>query len=194
MGGHERVPTAAHLRSWAGGRCRRNNVTGGKRRSAKTNRGQTVWLGDILSECAWSASRTRDTYLAAQYWRLSRRIGQEEGRGRRWALHPRHLLHLLPTTSTTTTSAATTSPGVLHCRHQDRLCNSSKISATGSASRRSLRERHLANSSLILLTGSLRGPRPATAVPVKPSRGPSNAILAICTWRCITHTQRAESV
>jgi transposase len=69
-------PTAAHLASWAG-RCPGNNVTGGKRRSGKTNRGN-VWLGDILSECAWSASRTRDTYLAAQYWRLSRRIGKKK--------------------------------------------------------------------------------------------------------------------
>jgi transposase len=27
---------------------------------------------------AWSASRSRDTYLAAQFWRLSRRIGKKK--------------------------------------------------------------------------------------------------------------------
>src|SRR5205823_7068883 len=55
-------PTASHLASWAG-RCPGNNVTGGKRRSGKTNNGN-VWLGDVLTECAWSASRARDTYLS----------------------------------------------------------------------------------------------------------------------------------
>lgn len=68
-------PTAAHLASWAG-RCPGNNVTGGKRRSGKTNNGN-VWLGDVLTECAWSASRARDTYLAAQFWRFARRIGRK---------------------------------------------------------------------------------------------------------------------
>jgi len=54
-----------------------NNITGGKRRSGKTTKGN-VWLGDILNQCAWSAARSRNTYLSAQYWRLSRRIGKEK--------------------------------------------------------------------------------------------------------------------
>jgi len=29
-------------------------------------------------QCAWSAARTRDTYLAAQFWRLARRIGKKK--------------------------------------------------------------------------------------------------------------------
>ena len=69
-------PTAAHLCSWAG-ICPANNVTGGKRRSAKINRGNR-WLGEILNQCAWSAAHSRDTYLAAQFWRFARRIGKKK--------------------------------------------------------------------------------------------------------------------
>ncbi len=69
-------PDAAHLASWAG-RCPGNNVTGGRRRSGKTRRG-SVWLGDTLTECAWAAARTRETYLGAQFWRLARRIGKKK--------------------------------------------------------------------------------------------------------------------
>jgi transposase len=69
-------PTAGHLASWAG-RCPGNNRTGGKRRSGKSTKGNR-WLGEVLIECAWAAARSRDTYLAAQYWRLARRIGKKQ--------------------------------------------------------------------------------------------------------------------
>jgi transposase len=69
-------PTAAHLASWAG-RCPGNNVTGGKRRSGRPTPGNR-WLADMLTECAWAAARSRDTYLAAQFWRLARRIGKKK--------------------------------------------------------------------------------------------------------------------
>jgi len=69
-------PTAGHLASWAG-RCPGNNVTGGKRRSGRPTKGNH-WLADVLTECAWAAARSRDTYLAAQYWRLARRIGKKK--------------------------------------------------------------------------------------------------------------------
>jgi hypothetical protein len=36
------------------------------------------WLGEVLTERAWAAARSRDTYLAAQYWRLARRIGKKK--------------------------------------------------------------------------------------------------------------------
>jgi transposase len=71
-----RFPTAAHLASWAGA-CPGNNITGGKRGSGKTTHGD-VWLLDILTQCAWAAAHTRDTYLAAQFWRLARRIGKKK--------------------------------------------------------------------------------------------------------------------
>jgi transposase len=69
-------PTAGHLASWAGS-CPGNNVTGGKRHSGKPTKGNR-WLGEVLVECAWAATRSRDTYLSAQYWRLSRRIGKKK--------------------------------------------------------------------------------------------------------------------
>ena len=69
-------PTAAHLASWAGA-CPGNNVTGGKRRSGKTTKGSRL-LAETLTECAWAAARSRDTYLQAQFWRLARRIGKKK--------------------------------------------------------------------------------------------------------------------
>ena len=69
-------PTAGHLASWAG-RCPGNNLTGGKRRSGKPTKGNR-WLGEVLTECAWAAAHTRETYLAAQFWRLARRIGKKK--------------------------------------------------------------------------------------------------------------------
>ena len=71
-----RFPTAAHLASWAG-MAPGNNITGGKRGSGRTTKGD-VWLRDILTQCAWGAARTRDTYLSAQFWRLARRIGKKK--------------------------------------------------------------------------------------------------------------------
>lgn len=71
-----RFPTAAHLASWAGV-APGNNITGGKRGSGKTTKGD-VWLLDVLTQCAWAAARTRDTYLSAQFWRLARRIGKKK--------------------------------------------------------------------------------------------------------------------
>jgi transposase len=69
-------PTAGHLASWAG-RCPGNNITGGKRRSGKPTKGNR-WLGEVLTECAWAAARSRDSYLSAQFWRLARRIGKKK--------------------------------------------------------------------------------------------------------------------
>jgi transposase len=69
-------PTAGHLASWAG-LCPGNNISGGKRHSGRPTRGN-VWLRGVLSECAWAAARSRDTYLSAQFWRLTRRIGKNK--------------------------------------------------------------------------------------------------------------------
>src|SRR5437762_1887320 len=69
-------PGAAHLASWAG-RCPGNNVTGGRRRSGRPTKGNR-WLGEVLTECAWAAARSRDSYLSAQFWRLARRIGKKK--------------------------------------------------------------------------------------------------------------------
>jgi transposase len=71
-----RFPTAGHLASWAG-LAPGNNITGGKRHSGRTTKGDR-WLGEMLNQCAWSAARKRDCYLSAQFWRLTRRIGKKK--------------------------------------------------------------------------------------------------------------------
>jgi transposase len=64
-----RFPTHQHLASWAG-LCPGHNESGGKRRSGRTNPGD-VWLADALTEAAWAAIRTKDTYLQAKFWRVA---------------------------------------------------------------------------------------------------------------------------
>jgi transposase len=66
-------PSAKHLASWAG-MCPGNDESAGKRRSGKTRKG-SKWLSQTLVECAKSANRSKDTYLAAQYTRLRARRG-----------------------------------------------------------------------------------------------------------------------
>ncbi len=68
-----RFPTAAHLASWAKV-CPGNNESAGKRKTGKTGHGNP-WLRDTLVEAAWGATRTKGTYLAAQYHRLAARRG-----------------------------------------------------------------------------------------------------------------------
>jgi transposase len=66
-------PSAKHLASWAG-MCPGNDESAGKRRSGKTRKG-SKWLSQTLVECAKSANRSKNTYLAAQYARLRARRG-----------------------------------------------------------------------------------------------------------------------
>jgi transposase len=68
-------PTAKHLASWAC-LCPGNDISANKRRSGKTRRGQN-WLRPVLVEAAWAASRTKDTYLSAQFHRLRARRGDK---------------------------------------------------------------------------------------------------------------------
>ena len=70
-----RFPTAKHLASWAG-LCPGHHESAGKRRSGKARKGDAA-LRVALCEAAWSAARTRDTYLAAQFRRFSRRMGKK---------------------------------------------------------------------------------------------------------------------
>jgi transposase len=69
-----RFPSAEHLASWAG-LCPGNKESGGKRLSGKT-RGGNIWLRHVLFEVAHAASKTKDTYLSAQYRRLATRRGK----------------------------------------------------------------------------------------------------------------------
>src|SRR4029434_3725942 len=71
-----RFPTAAHLASWTG-LCPGNNESAGKHRTARTTR-RNIWLRDVITQSAWAAARTKDSYLSAQFWRLAGRIGQRK--------------------------------------------------------------------------------------------------------------------
>lgn len=64
-------PTAQNLSSW-GGLCPGNNITGGKRRSGRTRKGNP-WFRRVMNQAAWAASHTKDTYLRALFARLARR-------------------------------------------------------------------------------------------------------------------------
>jgi transposase len=68
-------PTAQHLASWAC-LCPGNNITGGKRRSGRTRRGQN-WLRAALVEAAWSASHSKASYFSSQFHRLRARRGEK---------------------------------------------------------------------------------------------------------------------
>ena len=67
-------PSDAHLASWAA-LCPGNNSSAGKHFSGRRRKGD-VWLTDALTQAAWAASRVKDDYLSAKFWRLARRIGK----------------------------------------------------------------------------------------------------------------------
>jgi len=68
-----RFHTDGQLISWAG-LCSKNDESAGKRRSRRMKKG-APWLKTTLIQCAWAATRTKGTYLQAQYLRLRSRRG-----------------------------------------------------------------------------------------------------------------------
>ena len=70
-----RFPTANHLASWAGV-APGNNESAGKKFSGKAKKGNKP-LGVTLTQAAHAASRTKNTYLSAQYHRLAGRRGKK---------------------------------------------------------------------------------------------------------------------
>jgi transposase len=68
-----RFPSSAHLAAWAG-ICPGNNQSAGKRRSGRLREGNR-WLKATLNQCAWAASRKKDSYFAAQHRRIASRRG-----------------------------------------------------------------------------------------------------------------------
>jgi transposase len=70
----DQFPTDDHLVSWAG-MCPGRNESAGKKRSTRTRNGNK-WLRRTLVEAAWAAVRSKNTYLAALYKRVSPRRGK----------------------------------------------------------------------------------------------------------------------
>ena len=68
-----RFLTPGHLASWAKV-CPGNNESAGKRISGATGKGNR-WLRSALVEAAWMASRSKNTYLSAQFKRIAARRG-----------------------------------------------------------------------------------------------------------------------
>jgi transposase len=68
-----RFPTAAHLASWAG-MCPGHHESAGQRLSGKTRKG-SPWLRKLLVEAAHAAAHSKNTYLAALYYRVKARGG-----------------------------------------------------------------------------------------------------------------------
>jgi transposase len=68
-------PDEHHLASWTG-LCPGNEESAGKRLRSRTRKANR-WLRRALAEAAWAASHAKDSYLAAQYRRLSTRRGKK---------------------------------------------------------------------------------------------------------------------
>jgi Transposase IS116/IS110/IS902 family len=67
------LETVRHLISWAG-LCPRLDESAGETRSRRVRKG-APWLKTVLVQCAWAATRTKGTYLQAQYHRVKSRRG-----------------------------------------------------------------------------------------------------------------------
>jgi transposase len=71
-----RFPTDGHLASWAG-MCPGHHESAGKRQRGTTRKGPP-WLRTALTEAAYAAGRSKNTYLSAQYHRLVVRRGRKK--------------------------------------------------------------------------------------------------------------------
>ena len=68
--------TAGHLLSWAG-LVPRLDESAGKHRLTRVKKGAS-WLKPVLVQCAWAASRKKNSYFHAQFLRLKNRSGPKK--------------------------------------------------------------------------------------------------------------------
>jgi transposase len=68
-------PTPAHAAAW-GGVCPGNNESAGKRMGQQKRRGN-VHLATALVQSAMAASKAKDTYLKARFWKIASRAGKK---------------------------------------------------------------------------------------------------------------------
>src|SRR5581483_2782327 len=67
--------TEKHIASWVG-ICPGNNESAGKKRSGRTNKGNR-WARRALSQAAWAAAHTKDTYFSSAFGRWAARRGKK---------------------------------------------------------------------------------------------------------------------
>jgi transposase len=70
-----RWPTLAQFSSWAGA-CPAHKASGGKRKREGVRRGNP-WLKRCVTEAAWAASRTKNSYLGARFRQLKASKGHK---------------------------------------------------------------------------------------------------------------------
>jgi transposase len=68
-------PDEHHLASWCG-MCPGNEESGGRRLRSRTRKGNR-WLRRALAETAWATSKVKNSYLKAQFRRLSAKRGKK---------------------------------------------------------------------------------------------------------------------
>lgn len=68
-------PTEKHLSSWAG-MAPGNNESAGKKKSGRTTQGNKQ-VKAVLTEIAWAATRTKNTFYHARYHKLAARRGKK---------------------------------------------------------------------------------------------------------------------
>jgi hypothetical protein len=71
----EQFPTEKHLASWAG-IAPGNNESAGKKKSSRITQGDK-YLKALIVQCAWAATRTKETYLRSKYDSLVVRRGKK---------------------------------------------------------------------------------------------------------------------
>ena len=68
--------TSGHLTSWAG-LAPKDNESAGRLRYSKTQKAN-IYIKSVLVECAWAATKTRNTRLSNWYWSNVGRIGRKK--------------------------------------------------------------------------------------------------------------------
>lgn len=71
-----RFASPAHLISWAG-LCPRCDESAGKRRSTRVRKG-APWLKTVLVQCAWAASRKKESHFKTLFHRIKARQGAKK--------------------------------------------------------------------------------------------------------------------
>ena len=70
-----KFPSAKHLGSWAG-LCPGNNESAGKKKSGRITHGNKQ-VKAVMTEAAWAATRTKNTFYSERYHRIAARRGKK---------------------------------------------------------------------------------------------------------------------